>query len=111
MAAPNAFDLAYLHVTEMGAENPGVAGPAFDLLELRRLWHGVYMTNAGYTKDKANAAIAAGDADLVAFGVPYLANPDLVARFAQGAPLNSADESTFYGGDAKGYLDYPSLGD
>jgi len=111
VAALNAFDLAYLHITEMGAENPGAAGPAFDLLELRRLWKGIYMTNAGYTKDKANAAIAAGAADLVAFGVPFIANPDLVARFAQDAPLNSADEATFYGGGAEGYLDYPSLDD
>lgn len=105
----NAFGLAYLHITEMGAENPGAAGPAFDLAELRRLWRGVYMTNAGYTRDKANAAIASGAADLVAFGVPYIANPDLVARFAQGAPLNQADEATFYGGGAEGYTDYPTL--
>jgi N-ethylmaleimide reductase len=107
----NPFQLGYLHITEMGAENPGAAGPAFDLLELRRLWQGVYMTNAGYTRDSANAAIAAGAADLVAFGVPYIANPDLVARFARDAPLNAADESTFYGGGAKGYVDYPSLED
>ena len=111
VASLNAFDLAYLHITEMGAENPGAAGPAFDLLELRRLWKGIYITNAGYTKDSANAAIAAGAADLIAFGVPFIANPDLVARFAQGAPLNVADESTFYGGGAKGYVDYPSLDD
>jgi N-ethylmaleimide reductase len=105
----NPLELAYLHVTEMGAEQPGVAGPAFDLRKLRRLYQGAYMTNAAYTRDKANAALAAGDADLVAFGVPYIANPDLVERFAQGAALNAADPDTFYGGGAEGYTDYPSL--
>jgi N-ethylmaleimide reductase len=109
VAMLNNFDLAYLHITEMGADNPGAAGPAFDLHKLRPLWQGIYITNAGYTKQKASAAIAKGEADLVAFGVPFIANPDLVARFAQDAPLNVADETTFYGGGAKGYVDYPTL--
>lgn len=67
------------------------------------------MVNAGYDKARANAALAAGEADLVAFGVPYIANPDLPERFAQDAPLNSADPATFYGGDARGYTDYPAM--
>lgn len=104
------LDLAYLHVTELGLDQPGLAGPAFDLLELRQLWQGVYMTNAGYDKARANASIAAGAADLVAFGVPYIANPDLPERFARDAPLNRADVATFYGGGALGYTDYPMLG-
>jgi N-ethylmaleimide reductase len=99
--------LAYLHVTELGQDAPGAAGPPFDLRELRRAWSGVYMTNAGYDRDRATAALAAGDADLVAFGVLFLANPDLPARFARNAPLNTPDPETFYGGDAKGYTDYP----
>jgi len=107
--ALNRFGLAYLHVTEMGSEAPGVAGPAFDLQELRRLWNGVYITNAGYDKEKANRAIGAGEADAVAFGVSFIANPDLVARFRQDAPLNTPDPDTFYGGDAHGYTDYPTL--
>lgn len=106
----NRFGLAYLHITEMGKETPGAAGPAFDLHKLRRIWQGVYMTNAGYDKARANAALAAGDADIIAFGVPFLANPDLPARFAKDAPLNAPDPSTFYGGDARGYTDYPFLG-
>ncbi|MFZ5593473.1 MAG: alkene reductase [Pseudomonadota bacterium] len=107
----NRFGLAYLHITEMGKEAPGAAGPAFDLRKLRRIWQGVYMTNAGYDKERANAALAAGDADLIAFGVLFLANPDLPARFAKDAPLNAPDQSTFYGGDARGYTDYPFLED
>lgn len=107
--ALNTFDLAYLHVTEMGAENPGAAGPAFNLLELRRIWKGLYMTNSGYDKARAEQAIHADEADLVAFGVPFIANPDLPARMAADAPLNKPDPDTFYGGAEEGYTDYPSM--
>lgn len=107
----NNFELAYLHVTEMGKESPGAAGPAFDLLKLRKIYRGIYMTNAGYDRERANAALAAGEADLVAFGVLYLANPDLPERFAKNAPLNAPDPDTFYGGNAKGYTDYPAFND
>jgi N-ethylmaleimide reductase len=109
--ALNRFGLGYLHITEMGKDAPGAAGPAFDLRRLRRLWRAVYMTNGGYTRDTANAAIARGDADMIAFGALYIANPDLVERFARGAPLNTPDPATFYGGDAHGYTDYPFLAD
>jgi len=103
------YGLAYLHVTELGKDAPGAAGPWFEPNSLRRRWHGVYMTNHGYDRTSANAAIANGDADLVAFGVPYIANPDLVERFARNAPLNPPDPATFYGGGEQGYTDYPSL--
>ncbi len=103
----NRFGLAYLHVTEMGKDAPGAAGPAFDLHKLRRIWKGVYMTNAGYDLASANVALAAGETDLVAFGVLFLANPDLPLRFARNAPLNTPDPATFYGGSATGYTDYP----
>lgn len=105
----NRFGLAYLHITEMGKDAPGAAGPYFDPLELRDIWQGVLMTNAGYDRDSANAVLAAGRADLVAFGVPFIANPDLPARYLAGAQLNAADPTTFYGGDAKGYTDYPFM--
>lgn len=105
----NRFGLAYLHLTEMGKDAPGAAGPWFDPLELRDIWQGVLMTNAGYGRDSANAVLAAGRADLVAFGVPFIANPDLPARYLAGAPLNAADPTTFYGGNAKGYTDYPFM--
>ena len=58
-------------------------------------------------KEMAEAAVASGHADIVAFGVPFLANPDLVSRFRNGYPLNTADQSTFYAGGEKGYTDYP----
>lgn len=105
----NRFGLAFLHVTELGKDMPGAAGPAFDLRKLRKIFKGVYIANAGYDQARADAALAAGDADLIAFGVPFLANPDLPARFARNAPLNAPDLATFYSGGAKGYTDYPFL--
>ena len=101
--------LGYLHITEMGMDTPDAAGPAFDVAILRKFWQGVYITNGGYDKARANDAIANGSADAVAFGIPFLANPDLVRRFLLDAPLNEADPDTFYGGDAHGYTDYPAL--
>lgn len=105
----NRFGLGYLHLTEIGKDAPGAAGPHFDPLELRDLWQGVLMTNGGYDRDSANAVLAAGRADLVAFGALFIANPDLPARFRAGAPLNTPDPATFYGGDAHGYTDYPFM--
>ena len=105
----NQFGLAYLHVTEMGKDSPGAAGPAFDFATLREIWRGVYITNGGYDLARANSALAAGFADMIAFGVPFLANPDLPERYARWAPLNKADPATFYGGGEHGYTDYPFL--
>lgn len=105
----NNFGLAYLHVTEMGVQSPGAAGPAFDLRKLRKIYRGTYMTNSGYDRERANAALAGGDADLIAFGSLYIANPDLTERFAKGAALNVPDPATFYMGGEKGYVDYPFL--
>lgn len=101
------FGLAYLHVVEGGMG--GEKLPPFDFIALRERFDGPYMANLGYTKSRANAAIAAGNVDLVAFGVPFIANPDLVERFAKDAPLNQADPKSFYGGTEKGYTDYPTL--
>ncbi len=105
------YGLAYLHVAGMGVDQPGAAGPVFDLNALRPLWSGKLVANFRYDQAKAEAAITAGHADAVAFGVPFIANPDLVARFAKNAPLNAADANTFYGGGEKGYTDYPTLAD
>jgi N-ethylmaleimide reductase len=107
----NRFNLAYLHITEMGKEAPGAAGPAFNLDELRPLYNGTYITNAGYTAETATAAIAENRADLVAFGKLFIANPDLPERFARNAPLNEPDADTFYQGGTQGYTDYPFLSD
>jgi N-ethylmaleimide reductase len=66
------------------------------------------MVNNGYDKALAESALEGG-ADLVAFGKTFLANPDLVRRLREDAPLNKPDKATFYGGGAKGYTDYPTL--
>lgn len=101
-----AHRLCYLHVVE-GDLMTGAR--ELDYLELKRRFGGVYMANAGYDFQRATQAVGTGAADLVAFGRLFLANPDLPARFAQGAPLNEPDPDTFYGGDERGYTDYPSL--
>lgn len=101
------FGLAYLHVVEGGTH--GIPTPPFDFVELRKHFSGAYMANLSYDKARANAALAAGNVDLIAFGVPFIANPDLVERFAKDALLNEPDQTTFYGGSEKGYIDYPTL--
>jgi len=67
------------------------------------------IANGGYDAQSADAVISRGEADLVAFGVPFLANPDLPARYRSKAALNPADQATFYAGEEKGYIDYPAL--
>ena len=106
-SALNTFGLAYLHGMELsfGSEPK----PDFDFAQMRRCFKGPYMANGGYDKARAETALASGYADLVAFGVPFIANPDLPERFAKNAPLNAPDQSSFYGGDEKGYTDYPFL--
>ena len=104
----NSFDLAYLHVVEGGIHGGGVADP-FDFLAMRKLCKSPYMANLSYDKARGNAAIESGYADAVAYGVPFIANPDLVERFRKDAPLNEADSKSFYGGTEKGYTDYPTL--
>ena len=104
----NQFNLAYLHVVEGGIPGGGDA-QAFDFDQLRQLFKGCFMANLGYDKARGNAAIASCYADAIAFGVPFIANPDLVARYQSNAPLNEANSKTFYGGNEKGYTDYPFL--
>jgi len=101
-----AHTLCYLHVVE-GDLMSGAR--ELDYLQLKRRFGGIYMANAGYDFERASRALGAGTADLVAFGRLFLANPDLPARFAQRAPLNEPNPDTFYGGDERGYTDYPSL--
>lgn len=100
--------LAYLHLVE--GQTGGDRAEAADLAGLRARWHGVYMGNNGYDREMALAAAAEGRADLVAFGRPYIANPDLVERLRADAGLNTPDPATFYGGGREGYTDYPALG-
>lgn len=76
---------------------------------LKKCFGGVFIANEGFTYDSAEAVVAAGEADAVAFGKPFIANPDLPARFAQNARLNVPDPNTFYAPGPKGYIDYPAL--
>ena len=110
-----AFNLAYIHIIE------GTTGGArelperpFDYVGLHRAYRaaggkGAWMVNNGLDKALAEQALRDG-ADLVAFGRAFIANPDLVARLRKGGPFNDGDRSTYYGGGAKGYTDYPTLG-
>jgi 2,4-dienoyl-CoA reductase-like NADH-dependent reductase (Old Yellow Enzyme family) len=77
--------------------------------ELKKAFGGVYVANQGFDLESGNAVLAADEADAVAFGVPFISNPDLPARLAAGAPLNEADPATFYAPGEKGYTDYPAL--
>ena len=77
--------------------------------QLRRQFGGVYIANQLFNKATATEVLNAGDADAVLFGVPFIANPDLVRRFREDGPLNDPDRATFYAQGAKGYTDYPAL--
>jgi len=101
---------AYLHIIEPGPTDPVGKGEAPDGKFFRARWRGPLMLNKGYDLARANAAIAEGTADLVSFAALYLANPDLPERLRRGGPFNPPDKKTFYGGDARGYTDYPALG-
>lgn len=105
----NNFDLAYVHVVDALESDIRHGAKVVDLAVLRAAYNGILIVCGGYDYDRANQTIEQGLADAVAFGQLYIANPDLVERFAAHAPLNKAYVSTFYGGDAKGYTDYPTL--
>ncbi len=102
----NQFNLAYLHVVEHFGE---ASVDDFDFNVLRKKFNGAYIANGGYTGESAELSLKNGQSDFIAFGMPFIANPDLPERLKQGANLNQADQDTLYGGDAKGYIDYPSL--
>jgi N-ethylmaleimide reductase len=101
------FGLAYLHVLAMGSADPATEGHAI-ARRMRERFGGTFIINGGYGRETAESALESGLADLVAFGVPFLANPDLPERFAEGAPLNEPERNTFYAGEERGYVDYPT---
>lgn len=110
----NQFNLAYIHLMEPNEgdlKTREVLNPALSIF--RPLYQGLMITNGGYDQEKGNAILAAGEADLVSFGKPFIANPDLPRRFAINAPLNEPDVATFYGRGEQdlhqGYTDYPFL--
>lgn len=106
----NDFGLAYLHVMDGLAFGFHDLGKAMSLWEFRKVFHGPLIGNCGYTQETAEAAISNGDADLIAFGRPFISNPDLVERFANGWPLAAeAEMKDWYSPTgAKGYTDFPT---
>ena len=111
------LDLAFVHIIEgaTGGERAYTQGDApFDYAALKAAYAkaggtGAWIVNNDYDKADAEAALASGHADAVAFGRPFIANPDLVRRLREDAPLNTPDQATFYGGGDAGYTDYPTL--
>jgi N-ethylmaleimide reductase len=112
----NALGLAYLHFIEPRSSGAGRAEvnhqnvPSAMVL-FRPIWKGVLITAGGFTGETAEAAIAEGHADAVAFGRIFISNPDLPRRLSEGFPLTPYSRATFYGGEEKGYTDYPAYGE
>jgi N-ethylmaleimide reductase len=105
----SALRLAYVHVVE-GETGGARDSLPFDYAALRQRFEGVWMVNNGYDRQMAIDAVDSGHADLVSFGRLFMANPDLVRRLKENTALNPLmDPSTFYGGGAHGYTDYPAL--
>lgn len=116
----NRFDLAYLHLIEPRSNtdafnrwvqreiDPNEPEIGLPCRYFRPLFKGTIISAGGYDRDRGNAVLAAGYADLIAYGRLFISNPDLPERFAQKAPLNPYDRATFFGGDARGYTDYPT---
>ena len=106
----DAQGIVYLHVVEGATGGPRDVAP-FDFGALRQRFKNTYIANNGYDLDLANARIAEDHTDLIAFGRPFIANPDLVERLQSGAPLSAFNPATLYGGGAEGYIDYPTFAD
>lgn len=108
----NQWNLAYLHLVEpamVGTVKDENFDPRWDAIiaQLRQAWKGVLILAGGYDAESAERALISGRADIIAFGRPFLANPDLPRRIHEGLPLNTPDPSSFFGGDQRGYIDYP----
>ena len=110
VAELDTLELAFIHVVEGATGGPRDIAP-FDFQALRKAFRGAYIANNGYTRDLAIKALEAGDADLIAFGRAFIANPDLPERLRRDASLAEVKRETLYGGGAEGYTDYPALAD
>lgn len=104
----NALDIVYLHVVEGATGGPRDVAP-FDFGALRQRFKNTYIANNGYDLDLATSRLVEDKADLIAFGRPFIGNPDLVERLRTGSPLSAFNPATLYGGGATGYIDYPTL--
>lgn len=106
----NDLGIAYLEVVEDSFQGNHANGRPEEIIDaIRAVYKGTYIANGAYTAEEARTRISEGRCDLVTFGRPFIANPDLPERFRENAPLNEWDDSTFYGGDEHGYTDYPTL--
>ncbi|MCX6677075.1 MAG: alkene reductase [Methanothrix sp.] len=105
----NKLKLGYLHMIEPVGGPMLVAPDARLASAVRDIFKGTLILNGGYDAEKGNAAIQKSVADLISYGSPFLANPDLPERFKRNAPLNTPDITTFYAGEERGYIDYPAL--
>lgn len=105
----NQFELSYIHVIEGNTQGARQVPGAFDLQKLRHVFHGAYIANNGYDRDLAIRARRDNNADFIAFGRAFISNPDLVDRLRVGARLTRPDPTTFFGGGAVGYTDYPCM--
>ncbi|MBD1397224.1 alkene reductase [Pontibacter sp. JH31] len=106
----NNYKLSYLHLSEPFNDVSAIPYAEQNIAKrYRPIYKGSLIINAGFTQERGNAVIEAGEADMVAFGVPFIANPDLPERFRQNEELQEADKNTFYSPGAEGYIDYPSL--
>jgi N-ethylmaleimide reductase len=110
----NKLHLAYLHLVEpamVGSVSDEKYDPRWNSIikQLRAKFHGVLMLAGGYDQNRAEKALESGRADIIAFGRPFIANPDLPERYQRNWALNPADVATFFGGDSHGYIDYPAL--
>jgi N-ethylmaleimide reductase len=106
----NDYGLAYLHLIEPFTDVSAIPDAVQEVAKyFRQIYKGTIMINRGFNKETATKVLNDGDADLVSFGVPFLANPDLVERFRSNAALNVPDQTTFYTPGEKGYTDYPAL--
>ncbi|WP_188051204.1 alkene reductase [Flavobacterium sp. GP15] len=106
----NDYGLAYVHLTEPFTPVEDVPYAVNEVAKhFRPFYNGTLIINKGFTKETGSKVLEEGYADLVAYGVPFIANPDLVARFENDAPLSTADQNTFYTPTEKGYTDYPTM--
>jgi N-ethylmaleimide reductase len=102
--------LSYLHLVDhsaMGAPKPDSATVLAICQAFRNAGGGSVILSGGYDRERAEIDLLSGAADLIAFGRPFISNPDLVARLKGGYPLAEADQATFYSPGAEGYIDYP----
>ena len=106
----NDLGIAYIEVVEDSFQGNHANGRPEEVIDaIQAGFKGTYIGNGAYTADEARNRLLEGRCDLVTFGRPFIANPDLPERFRQNATLNEWDDSTFYGGDERGYTDYPTL--